>query len=131
MTSDMAEEIIGLKINVDTSGAEKPIGNIRQELREANRALVDAQTNFGDYSKEAITAARRVAELRDRVQEASETAALFDPGQKFKAFSGSLQAVAGGFAAVQGALGLVGVESEDLQKQLLKVQSALALSEGL
>lgn len=127
----MAEEIIGLKINVDTSGAEKPIGNIRQELREANRALVDAQTNFGDYSKEAITAARRVAELRDRVQEASETAALFDPGQKFKAFSGSLQAVAGGFAAVQGALGLVGVESEDLQKQLLKVQSALALSEGL
>jgi hypothetical protein len=127
----MAEEIIGLKINVDTSGAEKPIGNIRQELREANRALVDAQTNFGDYSQEALGAARRVAELRDRVQEASETAALFDPGQKFKAFSGSLQAVAGGFAAVQGALGLVGVESEDLQKQLLKVQSALALSEGL
>ena len=127
----MAEEIIGLSVEVDAGGAEKSVGNIRQQLREANRALVDAQGEFGDYSAEAISAAKRVAELRDRVQEAAETAALFDPGAKFKAFSGSLQAVAGGFAAVQGALGLVGVESEDLQKQLLKVQSALALSEGL
>jgi len=127
----MAEEIIGIKVQVDSGQAEKSVGSIRQQLREANRALVDAQQNFGEYSAEAVTAAKRVAELRDRVQDASETAALFDPGQKFKAFSGSLQAVAGGFAAVQGALGLVGVESEDLQKQLLKVQSALALSEGL
>ena len=127
----MAEEIIGIKVQVDGGQAEKSVGSIRQQLREANRALVDAQENFGEYSAEAVTAAKRVAELRDRVQDASETAALFDPGQKFKAFSGSLQAVAGGFAAVQGALGLVGVESEDLQKQLLKVQSALALSEGL
>ena len=127
----MAEEIIGIRVQVDGGQAEKSVGNIRQQLREANRALVEAQGEFGDYSQEAIAAAQRVAELRDRVQEASETAALFDPGAKFKAFSGSLQAVAGGFAAVQGALGLVGVESEDLQKQLLKVQSALALSEGL
>jgi len=127
----MAEEIIGIKVQVDSGQAEKSVGSIRQQLREANRALVDAQQNFGEYSAEAVTAAKRVAELRDRVQDASETAALFDPGQRFKAFSGSLQAVAGGFAAVQGALGLVGVESEDLQKQLLKVQSALALSEGL
>lgn len=127
----MAEEIIGLRVEVDGTSAERSVGNIRQQLREANRSLVEAQTQFGDYSSEAIAAAKRVAELRDRVQEAAETAALFDPGAKFKAFSGALQAVAGGFAAVQGALGLVGVESEDLQKQLLKVQSALALSEGL
>lgn len=127
----MAEEIIGLRVEVDGTSAERSVGNIRQQLREANRSLVEAQTQFGDYSTEAIAAAKRVAELRDRVQEAAETAALFDPGAKFKAFSGALQAVAGGFAAVQGALGLVGVESEDLQKQLLKVQSALALSEGL
>jgi hypothetical protein len=131
MRYNMAEEIIGLRVEVDGTSAERSVGNIRQQLREANRTLVEAQTQFGDYSTEAIAAAKRVAELRDRVQEAAETAALFDPGAKFKAFSGSLQAVAGGFAAVQGALGLVGVESEDLQKQLLKVQSALALSEGL
>lgn len=127
----MAEEKIGIKIEVDGSQGAKAVGNIRKEIKEANVALQQAQAQFGEYSAEAITAAKRVAELRDRVSEAAETARLFDPGQKFAAFSGALNAVAGGFSAVQGALGLVGVESEEVQKQLLKVQSALALSQGL
>lgn len=127
----MAEEKVGIKIEVDGSQATKAVGNVRKEIKEATVALQQAQAQFGEYSAEAITAAKRVAELRDRVSEAAETARLFDPGQKFAAFSGALNAVAGGFSAVQGALGLVGVESEEVQKQLLKVQSALALSQGL
>jgi hypothetical protein len=127
----MAEQIIGLKVNVDGKQAQSSVGSIRKELKEANQELVAAQQNFGEYSTQALSAARRVAELRDRIGDAAETAALFDPGKKFAAFSGALNAVAGGFAAVQGALGLIGVESEAVEKQLLKVQSALALSEGL
>jgi len=127
----MAEEKVGIKIEVDGSQVTKSVGNVRKELKEANAELVRAQQEFGDYSAEAVSAAKKVALLRDQISEAAETAKLFDPGAKFAAFSGAINAVAGGFAAVQGALGLVGVESEDLQKQLLKVQSALALSEGL
>ena len=127
----MAEEKVGIKIEVDGSQGTKAVGNIRKEIKQATVDLQDAQAQFGEYSAEAITAAKRVAELRDRVSEAAETVRLFDPGQKFAAFSGALNAVAGGFSAVQGALGLVGVESEEVQKQLLKVQSALALSQGL
>ena len=127
----MAEEKIGIKLEVDGSEGTKAVGNIRKEIKQATVDLQAAQAQFGEYSAEAITAAKRVAELRDRVSEAAETARLFDPGQKFAAFSGALNAVAGGFSAVQGALGLVGVESEEVQKQLLKVQSALALSQGL
>jgi len=131
----MAQEIVGVKIQIDgqdaAQSAQKSIGSIRKELKDANAELINAQRNFGDYSKEAISAAKRVAQLKDSIQDARETADLFDPGKKFQAFSGALNAVAGGFAAVQGALGLVGVESEDVQKQLLKVQSALALSQGL
>jgi hypothetical protein len=125
------EQNVILNLSVQDNGATKSVGSIRTQLREANQELIKAQEQYGEYSSEAVNAAKKVAELRDRVKEAGETAALFDPGQKFKAFSNSLSAVAGGFAAVQGALGLVGAESEDLQKQLLKVQSALALSEGL
>lgn len=127
----MADEKVGIKIEVDGKAAEKSVGNIRKEIKQATVALQEAQSEFGDYSEQAIAAAKRVAELRDRVAEAAETAKLFDPGAKFAAFSGAINAVAGGFAAVQGALGLVGVESQDLEKQLLKVQSALALSQGL
>jgi hypothetical protein len=119
-------------INVNLQGnAEQSIGNVKKALKEANAELINAQNNFGDYSDQAIAAAKRVAELKDKISEAKETADLFDPGKKFQVFAGAINAVAGGFTAVQGALGVVGAESEELQKSLLKVQSALALSQGL
>lgn len=125
-------EVVGFKLVLD--GKEQvvnSIGEMKKLLKEANFELLAAQQNFGEYSKEALQAANKVATLKDTIQEAGETAQLFDPGKKFQAFAGALSAVAGGFSAVQGALGLVGVESENVEKNLLKVQSALALSQGL
>lgn len=127
----MADQTIGLKVTVDGGQAQSTVGSIRKELKEANSELIRAQNEFGQFSQEAVAAAKRVAELKDQIGDAAEITALFDPGKKFAAFSTALQGVAGGFAAVQGALGLLGVESEEVEKQLLKVQSALALSEGL
>jgi hypothetical protein len=118
------------EINV-TGNASKSIAEIRKELKAANSELIAAQSNFGNYSKEALAAAEKVATLKDTVKEAAETAELFDPGKKFQAFTGALSAVASGFTAVQGAIGLLGVKSEEAEKTLLKVQSALALSQGL
>lgn len=105
--------------------------NPKKALRAATLELQQAQTQFGEYSSEALKAAQRVAQLRDNINEANETAALFDPGKKFAAFSGALNSVTAGYGAVQGAIGLLGVESDKVQQQLLKVQSALAVSEGL
>jgi hypothetical protein len=121
---------LDLNVNVKTTGTEN-IGNIRKDIKEANAELIKAQKNFGDYSNEAIQAAKKVAELRDKIAEARETADLFDPGKKFQALTGVLSTVAGGFGAVQGAMALFGKESEEVQKTLLKVQSAMALSQGL
>lgn len=123
-------EQLNYQINIGGNATES-IGNVKKQLKEANAELIAAQKNFGEYSDEAIAAAKKVAGLRDSIQEARETADLFDPGKKFQALSNTLSAVAGGFAAVQGAIGLFGSESKELEKQLLKVQSALALSQGL
>lgn len=114
-----------------TEQATEKAFNPKRALREANLELIKAQEQFGTYSAEAVKAAQKVANLRDQIQDATEVAALFDPGKKFAAYSNALQSVAGAFAGVQGAIGLLGVESEEVQQQLLKVQSALALSEGL
>lgn len=127
----MAQEIVGLKVQVDGGEAVQAIGSIKKQLREANLELIKAQESFGVYSKEAITAGKRVAELKDTIKEASEFSNLFDPGQKFQVFANAISAVAGGFSAVQGALGLLGVESENVEKTLVRLQSALALSQGL
>jgi hypothetical protein len=105
--------------------------SLKQQIKEANMELVKAQENFGDYSQEAIKAAKNVAGLKDKIAEASETAALFDPGKKFQAATGAITAAAGAVSAYQGALGLVGVESEQVEAAMLKVQSAMALSQGL
>lgn len=107
------------------------IGNVRKQLKEATAELIRMQEQFGATSNEAIEAAKRVAGLKDQIEEAREVADLFDPGKKFAAFSGVINGVAQGFTAVQGAMGLFGVESKELEKQLLRVQSAMALSQGL
>lgn len=129
----MAENnVIGFTIKVNGQDqVVKSVGDMKKLLKEANFELLAAQKNFGDYSKEAIDAAKKVAELKDSVKEAAETADLFDPGKKFQTFAGALSAVGGGISAVQGALGLVGAESQNVEKALLRVQSALALSQGL
>lgn len=128
----MSTEIVGIKIQV--GGQEKVLssmGEIRKELKQAQFDVLKFSEQFGATSKEATEAAKRVAQLKDAVGDAKDLVASFNPDAKFKALGGAIQGVAGGFAAVQGALGLVGSESENVQKTLLKVQSALALSEGL
>jgi len=127
----MATEEIALKITTDASQTEKSVKSIRQELREAQQSAVSLGRQFGELSPEALAAAKKVANLKDEVGDLKQRIDALNPDAKFKAFSASLQGVAGGFAGVQGAIGLFGTESAELEKQLLKVQSALALSEGL
>jgi len=122
---------LDLNINVNTDQAAKSIGSLKTQLREAQADVVKLSDKFGATSIEAVNAAKKAAELRDRIGDARALTEAFNPDQKFKALTSSLAGVAGGFAAVQGAMGLFGAESEDLQKTLVKVQSAMALSQGL
>jgi len=127
----MADQVVGLRIESDSTQAVQSIGNIKKELRAAQQEAVALSQKFGETSTEALDAARRVAQLRDTVADTNERIALFDPGAKFQAFGNVLRTVAGGFSALTGAAALFGVESEQVEKTLLKVQSALALTEGL
>jgi hypothetical protein len=117
-------ETVGINLVADTK-------SLRGQLREATQELARLQNTAGASAAEIANAARRAAELKDRIGDAKATIEAFDPDAKFKAFGQSIQGVAGAFAATQGALALVGVESAEVEKQLLKVQGALALSEGL
>ena len=123
-------ETLNYNINVGGNASES-VGSLKKQLREATAEVAILSDKFGATSKEAINAAKRAAELKDRIGDARALTDAFNPDAKFKALSSSLAGVAGGFAAVQGAIGLFGGESKELEKQLLKVQSALALSQGL
>ena len=104
---------------------------LKKQLREATQELQVARQKFGEFSDEAVNAAQKVAGIRDSIEDANEAAQLFDPGKRFQALTTAASTAAGGIAAVQGAMALFGSESEDVEKALLKVQSAMALSQGL
>jgi hypothetical protein len=86
---------------------------------------------FGATSEQAVKAAKKAAELKDAIGDAKALTDAFNPDAKFNALSASIGGALNGFQAFEGALGLVGVESENVQKTLLKVQSAMALSQGV
>jgi hypothetical protein len=127
----MAEEIVGVKIEVDGSDVGKSVGSLKKQLREAQNEVTALSDKFGATSKEAIEAAKRAAQLKDAIGDAKALTDAFNPDAKFKALTASLSGVAGGFAALQGAVGLFGKQTEAVEKTLLKVQSAMALSQGL
>ena len=122
---------LDLNLNVNTDQAGKAVGSLKSQLKEAQAEVTALSDKFGATSKEAIEAAKRAGELKDKIGDAKALTDAFNPDAKFKALTASLSGVAGGFAAVQGAMGLLGAESEDAQKMLLKVQSAMAISQGL
>ena len=127
----MADTVVGLQIKADSQDAIKSVGSIKAELRAAQEDAVGLARSFGELSPQAQAAAKKVALLRDEIADTNERVALFDPGAKFKVFGNVLQTAAGGFSALTGAAAVFGAESEDLQKTLVKVQGALALSQGL
>lgn len=122
----MAEKkVIELEIKTES------VGSLKQQLREAQAAVAELSEKFGATSKEAINAAKRAAELKDAIGDAKALTDAFNPDAKFNALSASIGGLLNGFQAFEGAMALVGVESEELQETLLKVQAAMALSQGL
>lgn len=141
----MADEIIGIKITTDAAQAtqdvqkldkafedtDNSVKSLRTQLKEAQAQVGLMADKFGATSKEAIEAAKRAADLKDRIGDAKALTDAFNPDAKFKAVAASLAGVAGGFSALQGAMALFGSENKDVEKALLKVNAAMALSQGL
>ena len=115
-----------VNLNVETN-----LGSLKSQLKQAQRDVELLSEKFGATSAEATNAAKKAAQLKDAIGDAKALTDAFNPDAKFNALSSSIGGVVSGFSAYQGALGLVGVESKAVEEQLLKVQSAMALSQGL
>ncbi|NBU80880.1 MAG: hypothetical protein EBS55_04450 [Flavobacteriaceae bacterium] len=127
----MAKQVIALEATLNSGPAEGSVKSLKAQLREAQAEVQTMSDKFGLTSQQAQNAARKAAELKDAIGDAKSLTDAFNPDAKFRAFSSALQGVVGGFAAVQGAMGLFGSQSEEVEQTLLKVQSAMALSQGL
>jgi len=107
------------------------LGNLKQQLKQAQVEVQSLSEKFGATSKQAVEAAKAAAILKDKIGDAKALTDAFNPDAKFKAVTGALTGVAGGFSVLTGAMGAFGKQNEDVEKAILKVQSAMAIASGL
>ena len=84
--------------------------------KQSSQEFKDLLASVGNYRKTQIQTDLAV------------DAASVTLGQKL---TGSLEAVSAGFTIAQGVMGTFGAESDDVEKAILKVQSAMAVTQGL
>lgn len=120
----------------------KQIDEINDQLKELDGSIGNFQRNVGNY-KSALEGlddtiggpdggGGLAASCKSFQQQMSEMNESIEPTkQKFESVSNIASGVAGGFAAVQGAMALCGIESENFEKTMIKLQAAMALAQGI
>lgn len=115
-----------------TQKTEASFANLRQAYRATAKDAYEIALKQGTQSqafREAITAAGEYKDELDQVNNSISVLSSDTP-----VLTGALglgQGLAGAFSAATGAMAVFGAESEDVQKALLKVQGAMALTQGL
>jgi len=125
----MAQTTVAINLEAKTKGTES-VKSLKAQIREATQEATALAQKFGEFSPQAINAAKRVAQLKDEMQDFQEMVQALNP-DKFEAIGKLVGGVASGIQAAQGAMALFGAESEDTQKALLKVQGAMAFAQGI
>ena len=123
--------------NDSVEGLNKTFEEVYGEIQPLTTRMGEAEDRLYELAAAGDTTSREYQELLTKVGEYRKVqiqtdlavdSAATTLGQKL---GGALTGATSGFAAVQGVMGLVGGESEQLEKALLKVQSALAIQQGV
>jgi hypothetical protein len=104
---------------------------LKQQYKEAVVELQKVAAAYGETSTQAVEAAKKAAGLKDQIEDTNDLLQSYKGEGAFIAMGKAMSSVASGFSAIEGGLGLLGVESEKLQETMLRVQSAMALAQGL
>lgn len=120
----MAE--LNLDIVIENAQAAQSVGEIRKQLKELRTAMLQVGEGSAEFEKLAMAA----GDLKERMNEANEAVAAFNP-DALEAVGNFAGKAASGVSLVTGAMGLFGEQSKETEKALLKVQSAMAFAQGI
>tara|TARA_R100000781_G_C4082036_1_gene128035 strand:+ start:5627 stop:7696 length:2070 start_codon:yes stop_codon:yes gene_type:complete len=123
----MAENV---ELNLILKGGAKSvktIGELEKGLEQAREKIKGVEKGSEDFNKLATAIQQASSEVKTLEKQMEG----LEPQQKAEAFLKMGEGIAGGFMAAQGAMGLMGVESENLEKIQVKVQSAIAIAMGV
>lgn len=134
----MAEDI-NIKIQVDSSQAQSSTENYKKRLKDLKDEMTRLQVETDGLSKASAEQRKRFSQLE---QEAGKIAdAMADASQRVKNLSDDYRGMTiamegiggavGGITAVQGALNLFGIESEQANESIKKMTSLLGILQGV
>jgi len=144
-------EVKNIKINVDTKGATQAMEDLSKATHDVSKSFEEVYGDLQPLTTRMGEAEDRLYELANAGQTASQEykdllasvanyrkvqiqtdmavdAAATTMAQKL---GGALNGAAAGFSLVQGVMGTFGAESEEVEKLMLRVQSAMAISQGI
>ena len=144
-------EVKNIQINVDTKGAVNAMENLSKathdvsasfeevygDLQPLTTRMGEAEDRLYELANAGQTATQEYQDLLEtvgryrKVQIQTDMAVDAAATTMHQKLGGALGGVAAGFSIAQGIMGAFGSESEELERQLLKVQAALAISEGI
>jgi hypothetical protein len=129
MSAEVAKSAKSMEERLAAIATRNPtMGSVRQltQLAMEARAL---GPEFAQVANEIIKQAGR---MKDAIGDTRAEVGYFaSDTRRLDAVLGGIQGVAGGFAAIQGAAALAGVENKNLQATMVKLQGAMALVSGL
>ena len=123
----MADKEVAIKINVDADGGAKSLSELKKEFKETQKTLEGLTAG----SKEYIKTLERLGGIKDDIGDLNSEIKAFNPEGKVQAFGNVMGGLASGIQGAVGAMALFGIESEETQKMLLKVQAASAFADGI
>ena len=144
-------EVKNIQINVDTKQATKAMDDLSKATRDVSASFEEVYGDLQPLTTRMGEAEDRLYELANAGQTATQEyqdllktvgnyrkvqiqtdlavdAAATTMTQKL---GGALNGVTAGFSLAQGVMGTFGAESEQIEKALLKVQSAMAIQQGI
>jgi hypothetical protein len=117
-----------IEIDVNTGDSVKSLSDLKKDFKDIQKELSGLTPGTEKY----IDTLKRLGAVKDDIGDLKdEINAFAGADKKIGAVTNVIGGLASGFQAAQGAAALFGSENEDLQKTLLKVQSAMAFTEGI
>lgn len=99
---------------------------LANEINQVKGAISELDNSLGDFKTNSEDA---LSKFKDEMGDAQDKIEPFKA--KFESIQKISSGVASGFAAVQGAMALMGVENDQLGQTFIKLQSAMAIAQGI
>lgn len=122
----MADKKDSLVFKAEVEGGES-LTTLKKQYKEIQQELDNTIKGTEAYNKTL----QRLGEIKDNIGDLRDTINALNPEGKIAAFANVAGKLAGGFQAATGAAALFGVKTDEIEKQLLKVQAATAFAEGI